>query len=94
MAYEARFTELARFALHIVSDEPTRTRKFLHRLRTDIQSKLAQFMLTQCADMVNCALVVEQYSETASKEQEKWKHPKSQGKKRNLERTNLKNPST
>lgn len=65
--YEAKFIELSRFAPHAVVDEPTRTRKFLDDLRPNIKSKLALFMLTQYAAMVNRALIIEQSYEDFSK---------------------------
>lgn len=70
--YEARFTKLSRFALHAVVDEPTRARKFLDELKPSIKSKHASFILTQYADVVNRALIIEQSDEDYRKTQE-WR---------------------
>lgn len=45
-AYEAKFTELARFAPHIVVDEPIRARKFLRGLRPNIRTRFTPFLST------------------------------------------------
>lgn len=57
--YEARFTNLVRFAPHVVIDEPTRVYKFLRGLRPRIHIWLAPLLLTQYTNVVNRALVIE-----------------------------------
>lgn len=59
-AYKTKFIELARFAPHIVINEPTRARKFLWGLKLGICTWLVSFLLKQYFDVVNQALVVEQ----------------------------------
>lgn len=92
-SYEAKFTELAYFAPHIVADEPTRTRKFLHGLRSGISSKLVPLLLTQYSDIVKRALVVEQYTKDFRKTLEGKKRPRPfEGyKERNVGRNLQKN---
>lgn len=59
VAYEAKFTELSRFAPHIVVDEAT-TQKFLRGLKPEIHTRLTPIMLTNCTDIVNGAQIIEQ----------------------------------
>lgn len=59
-AYEAKFTELSRFSPYIIVNESARANKFQRGLMSGIRSKLAPFLLTQYADMVHHALVIEQ----------------------------------
>lgn len=73
VGYEAKFTKLAHFAPHIVVDESTRARKFLHGLRPGIRIRLAHLLLTQYSNIVNRALVVEQDSEDFKESQESKK---------------------
>lgn len=58
--YAAKFIELARFVLYVVSNKPTRSRKFLHGLKPNIRTKLGSLLLTQYLDIVNHTLVIEQ----------------------------------
>lgn len=58
-AYEAKVTELARFAPYILADELIRAWKFLQGLRPNIRTRLTTFLLTQYSEVVNQALVVE-----------------------------------
>lgn len=63
-ANEVKFTELARFTLHIITDESTRARKFLQGLRPSICTRLAPFLFTQYFDIVNWAFVVSRILKT------------------------------
>lgn len=85
-AYEAKFTEFARFAPYIVANEPTRARKFLRGLRPNIRTRLRPFLLTQHSDVVNRALVVKQDTDDYQKVQEQKKRtiPFKSPKVRNL----------
>lgn len=76
--YEAKFAELSRYAPHVVIDEPTRARKFLDGLRPSVKSKLASFMLTQYADVVNRAIIIEQSDEDYRKIHEYRKRSRPQ----------------
>ena len=57
--YEARFTELSRYAEYMVDSEAKKVYRFVRGLRPTIQSQLTVLMLTQYRDAVNRALVVE-----------------------------------
>jgi hypothetical protein len=57
--YEARFTELVRYAPHIAVDGPSKCRRFLEGLRGDIRSRLIPLMLRDYHELVERAKVVE-----------------------------------
>jgi hypothetical protein len=57
--YEVRFTELVRYAPHIIVDGPGKCRRFLKGLRGDIRSRLIPLMLRDYHNLVERAKVVE-----------------------------------
>ena len=61
--YEAKFTELSRYALHHVQDEKRKARRFEQGLKPWIYQKVAVFELENYAAVVQKALIVEGSSE-------------------------------
>ncbi|GFS35664.1 hypothetical protein Acr_00g0041350 [Actinidia rufa] len=63
MTYEAKFTELARYAPYMVDTEEKKARKFEDGLRGNIKSRLELLRLPTYAEVVNCALLAERSDE-------------------------------
>ncbi|XP_057482013.1 uncharacterized protein LOC130768937 [Actinidia eriantha] len=63
MAYEAKFTELARYAPYMVDTEEKKARKFEDGLRGNIKSRLELLRLLTYAEVVNYALLAERSNE-------------------------------
>ena len=63
MAYEAKFTELARYAPYMVDTEEKKARKFEDGLRGNIKNRLELLRLPTYAEVVNCALLAERSNE-------------------------------
>ncbi|XP_058106545.1 uncharacterized protein LOC131249802 [Magnolia sinica] len=57
--YDAKFTELSRFATFLVSDETRKAQKFEEGLRASIRSRLAPFVQKTYAEVLERALAVE-----------------------------------
>ncbi|XP_028127500.1 uncharacterized protein LOC114323991 [Camellia sinensis] len=55
--YEAKFTELARFALHMVNTDYNKARKFESGLRNDIQERVNVLKLPTYVDLLDRALM-------------------------------------
>jgi hypothetical protein len=50
--YEAKFTELARFAPHLIEEDSKKAKKFLRGLRPPIRSKLVPLLLDSYSEVV------------------------------------------
>ncbi|XP_074347186.1 uncharacterized protein LOC141686019 [Apium graveolens] len=61
--YEAKFTELSRYALHHIQDEKRKAKRFEQSLKPWIYQKVAVFELENYAAVVQKALIVEGSSE-------------------------------
>ena len=57
--YEAKFTQLSRYAGKLVSKEEDRTKRFVRGLRSGIRSQLVPFQLQIYSQAVEKALEVE-----------------------------------
>ncbi|XP_030948929.1 uncharacterized protein LOC115972826 [Quercus lobata] len=75
LQYEAKFTELARFAPHIVSDDVRKAKKFQRGLRPSIRTRMAALRLKAYSEVVETAKVVE-------RECEDYQRIRDQNKKR------------
>ncbi|PSR89084.1 Calreticulin like [Actinidia chinensis var. chinensis] len=63
MAYEAKFTELARYAPYTLDTEEKKARKFEEGLRGNIKNRLELLQLPTYAEVVDCALLAERSNE-------------------------------
>ncbi|XP_057502680.1 uncharacterized protein LOC130786384 [Actinidia eriantha] len=63
MAYEAKFTELARYAPYMVDTEEKKARKFEDGFRGNIKSRLELLRLPTYTEVLNCALLAERSNE-------------------------------
>ena len=59
LQYEAKFTELSRFAPHIVADDVRKAKKFQRGLRPSIRTRMATLRLKSYFEVVETAKVVE-----------------------------------
>ena len=75
LQYEAKFTELARFAPHIVSDDVRKANKFRRGLQPSIRTRMATLRLKAYSEVVETTKVVE-------KECEDYQRIRDQNKKR------------
>ena len=75
LQYEAKFTELARFAPHIVSNDVRKAKKFQRGLRPSIKTRMSALRLKAYSEVVEIAKVVE-------KECEDYQGIRDQNKKR------------
>ena len=66
--YEAKFTELARFAPRYVGDDVSKARKFQHGLKPWLRSRVAAFELRNYTAVVQKAMIIEGESELVQKE--------------------------
>ena len=57
--YEAKFTQLSRYAEKLVSEEEDRTKRFVRGLKPEIRSKLIPFQLQVYSQAVEKALKIE-----------------------------------
>uniref|UniRef100_A0A2N9FR12 CCHC-type domain-containing protein n=1 Tax=Fagus sylvatica TaxID=28930 RepID=A0A2N9FR12_FAGSY len=57
--YETKFTELARFAPHLIEEDSKKAKKFLPGLRPPIRSKLVPLLLDSYSKVVRRALAIE-----------------------------------
>ncbi|XP_024195741.1 uncharacterized protein LOC112198877 [Rosa chinensis] len=71
MEYDARFTELSRYAPELVSTEAKKARKFEHGLRPNIRLKVSVLRLPTYAEVLERALIVEADCEEFKKVREK-----------------------
>ena len=65
--YEAKFTELARFTPHIVSDDVRKAKKFQRGLRPSIRTRMATLQLKAYSEVVETVKVVEKECEDYQK---------------------------
>ena len=63
LQYEAKFTELARFAPHIVSDDVRKANKFRRGLQPSIRTRMATLRLKAYSEVVETTKVVEKECE-------------------------------
>ena len=63
LQYEAKFTELAWFAPHVVSDNVRKAKKFQRGLRPSIRTRMASLRLKAYFEVVEMAKVVEKECE-------------------------------
>ena len=75
LQYEAKFTKLAQFAPHIVSNDVRKAKKFQRGLRPSTRTRMAAFWLKSYSEVVETAKVVE-------KECEDYQRIQDQNKKR------------
>ncbi|XP_023871514.2 uncharacterized protein LOC111984125 [Quercus suber] len=73
LQYEAKFTELARFAPHIMSDDVRKAKKFQRGLRPSIKTRMAALRLKAYSVVVETAKVVEKECEDYLKIQDQNK---------------------
>ncbi|XP_028125340.1 uncharacterized protein LOC114322266 [Camellia sinensis] len=71
--YEAKFTELARFALHMVDIDYKKVRKFEGSLRNDIQERVNVLKLLTYVDVLDHNLMLETNIANQSKPPTDWK---------------------
>ncbi|XP_038972524.1 uncharacterized protein LOC120104805 [Phoenix dactylifera] len=69
--YAAKFEEMSRYALTLISEDSDRARKFENGLRGRIQQQVAAFELSTYKDVVNKALVIEKGLDNAQVAREK-----------------------
>ena len=65
--YEAKFTELARFAPHLIEEDSKKVKKFLRGLCPPIRSKLVPLLLDSYSEVVRRALAIEKDCEENQK---------------------------
>lgn len=75
LQYEAKFTELARLASHVVFDDVRKAKKFQRGLQPSIRTRMAALLLKAYFEVVEMAKVVE-------KECEDYQKIRDQNKKR------------
>ncbi|XP_028106611.1 uncharacterized protein LOC114305682 [Camellia sinensis] len=94
--YKAKFTELARFAPHMVDTDYKKARKFEGGLRDDILEKVNVLKLETYVDVLDQAIILEANIARQSKPSTDWKRTR-QGffpKKRLAKKQNMGSPST
>ena len=80
LQYEAKFTELSRFAPHIVADDVRRAKKFQRGLRPSIRTRMAALRLKSYSEVVETAKVVEKECEDYQRiRNQNNKRPKTEG---------------
>ena len=55
--YVSKFTQLSRYAQHMVADEQMQAKKFQEGLRLNIRAQVAPFMLLTYSEVVARALI-------------------------------------
>ena len=65
--YASKFTQLSRYASHMVADERMRAKQFQEGLRLSIKAQVAPFMLHTYSKVVVRALIVEREMEEAQR---------------------------
>ncbi|KAL8089313.1 hypothetical protein AgCh_038934 [Apium graveolens] len=71
--YEAKFTELARFALDYVSSEAQKAKRFQQGLKPEIWSGVVVLQLKTYTSVVQAAIVIESDQKLTAKEREREK---------------------
>ncbi|KAL4643006.1 hypothetical protein ACB092_02G061200 [Castanea dentata] len=80
LQYEAKFTELSRFAPHIVADDVRKAKKFQRGLRPSIRTRMAALRLKSYSEVVETAKVVEKECEDYQRiRSQNNKRPKTEG---------------
>ncbi|XP_030936300.1 uncharacterized protein LOC115961460 [Quercus lobata] len=80
LQYQAKFTELSRFAPHIVADDVRKAKKFQRGLRPSIKTRMAALRLKSYFEVVEIAKVVEKECEDYQRiRSQNNKRPKTEG---------------
>ncbi|XP_020245210.1 uncharacterized protein LOC109823340 [Asparagus officinalis] len=81
--YEAKFTQLSRFAPHLIAEESDKAKKFQRGLRGNIRGKLVALRIRNYAELVETAFKIEkdllEYQEIRNKKQSSVKRPRTEG---------------
>ncbi|XP_020243329.1 uncharacterized protein LOC109821560 [Asparagus officinalis] len=81
--YEAKFTQLLRFAPHLIAEESDKAKKFQRGLRGNIRGKLVALRIRNYAELVETAFEIEkdllEYQEIRNKKQSLVKRPRTEG---------------
>ncbi|XP_028103957.1 uncharacterized protein LOC114303006 [Camellia sinensis] len=94
--HEAKFTELARFAPHMVDTDYKKVRHFERGLREDILEKVNVLKLETYSEVLGLAIISEANIARQAKSSTDWKNSKKQGffsKKQNTGSSNTSNSS-
>ncbi|GFZ17645.1 hypothetical protein Acr_26g0009150 [Actinidia rufa] len=94
--YEAAFTNLAEYAPHLVATDEMRARRFEDGLRYEIKRVIRPLVLPTYADVLDCAIIVEQDEMEKrkyfdSKKRQNFNNEGSSGQKRQKPESNWRN---
>ncbi|KAG8363734.1 hypothetical protein BUALT_Bualt19G0053100 [Buddleja alternifolia] len=90
--YEAKFTELSRFASQVISSENLKARKFERGLRYELRKQVTILRLLTFTEVLDRAFIAEKEAEEGRKFREQWKRSASGGDQWKMTNGPSKNP--